>query len=463
MKLQNATVNWGEAFSSFLKPQVIRMLFLGFSAGLPIVLIFGTLSLWLNEAGINKATITFFSWAALGYSFKFIWAPLVDRLPLPFLTHALGRRRAWLLASQVAIIFAICFMAGVDPGVGDGTQLKMIAVGAVILGFSSATQDIVIDAYRIETGNVALQPMMSSMYMAGYRIGMLVAGAGALYLASGFGSSKEVYSYQAWSNAYLAMAAFALVGVATTLIIQEPEQVRAEDGYSSTDYLRFFGVFICAISVFVWVFGSSAEAVDSFTLDLSEILQNSILASILVESCRLITSGIVAAVVTWLLLRLGIANSTLVKNAYLAPIADFFNRYSIKVVIILLLLVGFYRISDIVLGVIANLFYQDLGYTKIEIANVSKTFGLLMIILGGFLGGVLTLRWGVMRILFLGAFLSAVTNLLFVVLSEVGHFSVFQGDGNKITPGYIRRHFSLELSSSSRQDSPSKVRESASE
>jgi len=215
------------------------------------------------------------------------------------------------------------------------------------------------------------------------------------------------------------------VGVVTTLVICEPEQNEFEDGYSNIDYLRFFGLFVCAISVFVWVFIHSGKIVGSFAVDLPEIFRNSTLAVLLVEAFRLISSGVAAAAVAWVLLKLGMANRTLVKDAYISPITDFFNRYRLNVVIILLLLVGFYRISDIVLGVVANLFYQDIGYSKIEIANASKTFGLFMIILGGFLGGILTLRWGVMRVLFLGAFLAAITNLLFVALSEVGYGSWF--------------------------------------
>ena len=175
-------------------PSAIVMLFLGFSAGVPILLIFSSLSLWLGEAGLEKSAVTYFSWAALGYSFKFVWAPLIDKLPIPLLTSWLGRRRAWLLLSQFAVIAAILWMAVTDPASGD-TSLTMMAFAAVALGFSSATQYIVIDAYRIESAPAQEQAMISSTYIAGYRIGMIVAGAGALYLATYFGSTKEVYSY----------------------------------------------------------------------------------------------------------------------------------------------------------------------------------------------------------------------------------------------------------------------------
>ncbi|HSL40894.1 MAG TPA: MFS transporter, partial [Desulforhopalus sp.] len=166
----------------WLRPQAVVMLFLGFSAGLPILLIFSTLSVWLREAGVERAAVTFFSWAALGYSFKFLWAPLVDLLPLPLLTRTLGRRRSWLLLSQLGIVAAILLMAAIDPAATQH-NLTLMALAAVLLGFSSATQDIVIDAYRIECAEESLQALLASMYIAGYRGGMLVAGAGSLFLA----------------------------------------------------------------------------------------------------------------------------------------------------------------------------------------------------------------------------------------------------------------------------------------
>ncbi|MDX1329718.1 MAG: AmpG family muropeptide MFS transporter, partial [Burkholderiaceae bacterium] len=146
-------------FGVLLHPRVITMLFLGFSAGIPILLIFSSLSLWLGEAGVERKAVTFFSWAALGYSFKFIWAPLVDQLPIPWLTARLGRRRSWMLLSQFAVVVAILVMASVDPA-SAVDALTVMALGAVLLGFSSATQDIVIDAYRIESAPVDLQAMM---------------------------------------------------------------------------------------------------------------------------------------------------------------------------------------------------------------------------------------------------------------------------------------------------------------
>ena len=215
--------SWQQSFHALLHPRVITMLFFGFSAGIPLLLIFSSLGLWLREAGVERTAVTFFSWAALGYSFKFVWAPIVDFLPLPFLNKYLGRRRSWIFVSQIAVILSILLMGITDPASGN-TELKIMALAAVALGFSSATQDIVIDAYRIESAPIKLQALMSSTYIAGYRIGMIISGAGSLFIASHFGSEINSYNYEAWKITYFIMAVFMLVGIATTLIINEPKE-----------------------------------------------------------------------------------------------------------------------------------------------------------------------------------------------------------------------------------------------
>lgn len=414
------TKSWGETIKSFTHPRVLTMLFLGFSAGVPILLIFSSLSLWLREAGVERSAVTFFSWAALGYSFKFVWAPLVDKLPLPFLTALLGRRRSWMLFSQLAIIGAIYWMAQTDP-TADGS-LTIMALAAVLLGFSSATQDVVIDAYRIESAKSDLQALMSSTYIAGYRIGMLVAGAGALYLASYFGSDKGTYNYQAWQMSYSIMAAVMLVGIATTLIIAEPSIKRPDESkYLSGDYLRFLFLFIVAVAGFIATFYFSVEPAKEIKKALTEAFSNKHLAGFIVQIIRLSLALAFAGLLATVLVKLGIVNKKMVTSTYVEPVKDFFSRYGMTLALLLLALIGLYRISDIVLGVISNVFYQDLGYSKVEIASVVKTFGLFMTIAGGFLGGLLSVRFGVMKILFLGALLSAITNILFMWLAQVGY------------------------------------------
>ena len=423
MNTSSTPQSWQASIRAFWHPQVISLLFLGLSAGIPILLIFSSLGLWLREAGIERSTVTLFSWAALGYSFKFVWAPLIDRLPVPILTRLLGRRRAWILVSQLSIITAIVWMASIDPSANNNSLLIM-ALATVLLGFSSATQDIVIDAYRIESGDKRLQALMSSTYIAGYRIGMIIAGAGALFLADYFGSDMGAYHYEAWRNTYFLMAASMLIGVITTFIIIEPHLDRSEESnYTTQDYLGFLVLFILAVSAFIAVFILSAniEVVGEFKQSLGDLFANPALASFLIETLRLLSAGLMAYWVAKLVTKSPMVNATMVESTYIAPVKDFFSRYNFKLALLLLALIGLYRISDIVLGVIANVFYQDLHYTKTEIATIVKTFGLFMTLAGGFLGGILSLRYGVMRILFVGAVLTVITNLLFVLLAQVGH------------------------------------------
>jgi MFS transporter, PAT family, beta-lactamase induction signal transducer AmpG len=406
----------------WIHPRVLTMLFLGFSAGLPILLIFSTLSVWLREAGVSRSAVTFFSWAALGYSFKFIWAPLVDKLPLPFLTRMFGRRRSWMLFSQFSVIAAIVWMGLTDPTQGE-TGLVVMALAAVFLGFSSATQDIVIDAYRIECAEESMQAMLASTYVAGYRIGMLVAGAGSLYIASWFGTTRELYDVSAWRMTYLVMAVVMLVGVITTCLIGEPEESeRTPYHYTAYQYIRFFLLFLLAAACFAACFFLTASP----TVWLKEQMiggsaVHGKLIGFVVETLRLFLAMIVAGMSGWLAVRAGIADRDMVRESYVEPVRDFFVRYGGKTALLLLLLVGFYRVSDIVLGVVSNVFYLDMGFSKNVIATVTKTFGLLMTLVGGFLGGMLTVRFGVYRMLFVGGILAAATNLLFMLLARSGN------------------------------------------
>ena len=404
------------ALTIWLQPRVAALLFLGFSSGLPLLLIFATLSLWLREAGVERAAVTYFSWAALGYSFKFVWAPLIDKLPLPVLSRCLGQRRGWLLVAQIAVIAAIVGMAFCDPGTARG--LSLMAFAAVALGFSAATQDIVIDAYRIEAADESMQALLSSAYVAGYRGGMLVAGAVALYLAAGFGSTAGNYVYAAWQWTYLCMAAAMLVGVATTLLVREPVR-REQPSYlhGAPDYARFLLLFALVVGTFIAVFVVLGDGVDrgrAWALGIAGL--NGTLAAFVLQALRLGVAVGLALAVARLCVAAGVVRDTMVRDTYVAPVLDFFARYG-RAALPILLLVGFYRVSDIVLGVIANVFYYDMGYSKETIATATKVFGIWMTILGGFFGGWLALRYGVMRVLMLGAVLTVATNLLFIALA----------------------------------------------
>lgn len=407
---------WAAAFKAFLDRRALIMLFLGFSAGIPILLIFSSLSLWLGEAGIDKSAVTFFSWAALGYSFKFVWAPLIDELPVPFLTKLLGRRRAWLLIAQCLIICAICIMAFSDPALGQSYLIQM-AAGAVLLGFSAATQDIVIDAYRIELAETEMQTVLASTYNAGYRIGMIVAGAGALFLAAYLGTAKGNYIYEAWKYTYLAMAAVMAIGIITTLSIREPQVNRVYKHYKTTDYYRLVFVFFIAVATFVCCYIYSDDIIQY--LQTQWKINDSIL-KFLMEAVRFLSSGAGAVFVASLLIKLGVVNKQMAHETWVAPILDFFKRYGVKLALVLLLLIGFFRISDIIAGVISNVFYQDLNFSKEQIAEAVKIYGVLFSLVGGFLGGLLAQRMNIMKLMFVGAVLASSTNLIFIGLIKSG-------------------------------------------
>jgi len=201
--------SWKDAVSVYLQPRVLAMLFLGFSAGLPLLLVFGTLSGWLARVGIDKSTIGHVSWVALLYGLKFIWSPLVDRGQIPLLQPLLGQRRSWMLVAQAGVIGGLLLMASSDPL----TSLEPLVYAAILVAFASATQDIAIDAWRIEAMPTEFQGAMSGTYQMGYRLGMLLAGGGAFTLAH----------FYSWSFAYTALAMCMVLGIITTLLISEPE------------------------------------------------------------------------------------------------------------------------------------------------------------------------------------------------------------------------------------------------
>jgi MFS transporter, PAT family, beta-lactamase induction signal transducer AmpG len=337
-----AKLTWLQTFKVYTEAPTLRMLSLGFSAGLPLLLVLGTLSFWLREAGINRSTIGYLSWIGLAYAFKWCWAPLVDRLPIPVLTALLGRRRSWLLLSQLVIMAALVGMALHDPKV----SLMPVVWCALAVAFASATQDIALDAFRIESADIQRQPALAAAYQTGYRIAMIWAGAGVLKIAAR-AEVADVASYQhnAWQVAYLVMAASMLVGVLTVLFTAEPAGKALAPSKNMREWLQ---------------------------------------------------------------------------TALVEPFTDFFGRYKLQALLILGL-IAIYRISDVVMGIMANPFYVDMGYTKDEVANITKVYGVVMTLLGAFIGGVLSMRVGVMRVLALGALLSAASNLLFAWLGTRGH------------------------------------------
>lgn len=326
------------------------MLFLGFSAGLPFLLVFSTLNARLADVGVETATIGFFSWLGITYSIKVFWAPVVDRLKLPVLDRMFGKRRSWILLAQAGIATGLYLMARVDATANP----ELMAWCGLLVAFSSATQDIGIDAYRIEIAGERLQAALAATYIFGYRLALLVAGAGALYLAE----------FWSWQVSYEVMAALVGVGVLTVLIAREPE---------------------------VNHFAAAADIAHKIEQEAAK---------------RSHLSPRLARLAGWFY------------AAVAGPFLDFFRRYR-ELAIAILMLVAVYRIADIAMGVMANPFYLDfMGFSKTQVADVTKIFGFFMTLAGSLVGGVLVVRYGVRKILLAGAIMTAATNLLFVLLAQ---------------------------------------------
>ncbi|GAB3500138.1 MFS transporter [Curvibacter fontanus] len=362
--------SWGATLRVYLEPATLRMLALGFAAGLPLLLVLGTLSFRLREAGVDRGTIGELSWVGLAYAFKWAWAPLVDRLPLPGLTRWLGLRRSWLLLSQGAIMAGLVGMALSNPQNG----LQAVVWCALAVAFASATQDIALDAFRIESAGAERQAALAAAYQTGYRVAMIWAGAGVLWLAARAEVNVTGYQNTAWETAYLVMAASMLPGVLTVLFSREPMRHELPPARGPGEWLQ---------------------------------------------------------------------------GALVEPFADFLRRYQWQAALILGL-IAVYRISDVVMGIMANPFYVDMGYTKDEVAAVTKVYGVIMTLVGAFLGGVLAMRLGVMRVLMLGALLSAASNLLFAWLGTRGHdvtALVFVISADNLSSGIASAAFIAYLSS----------------
>jgi PAT family beta-lactamase induction signal transducer AmpG len=350
-ELGNSYGSWKEALSVYSRPRVMAMALLGFSAGLPFLLVFSTLTAWLTDSGVTRSAIGFFAWVGLTYSIKVFWAPIVDRIKLPGLNRALGQRRSWIFLGQAGITVGLVSMALTDP-----TQsLIFIAISALLVAFSSATQDIAIDAYRIEAEEDQYQGAMSASYIFGYRIALLVAGAGALYLAE----------YFDWRTSYLVMGALMSIGIATVLLVQEPDRTAKTD--SAITEQRVVDYLLRNQHKLAWV--------------------------------RDLEAWFIGAVV--------------------CPFVDFFERNG-RFALVILLFIACFRLSDIAMGIMANPFYLDLGFSKSEIANIAKLFGFVMTIAGSVVCGLMVVRFGIFRPLLAGAIAVASTNLLFILLAIVG-------------------------------------------
>ena len=517
---------WLSSFAIYRDPRVVGVLFLGFSSGLPIMLIASTLSTWLREEDVTRAAIGLFGFAFAPYTFKFAWAPLMDRLPLPPFTTLLGRRRGWMLVSQIGLIASIFALGQTAPGV----DLWWTAFFAVLVAFFSASQDIVIDAYRVEILPPDKLGAGAGVIVLGYRIAMWVATAGALLLADAVG----------WSGAYTVMALLVLIGVGTVLSISEPaqsstalidQQVLEEDRLlrqtprSALAPFEGIGGLLLAIIVFygVWqpastLFGIVSPLAGDWTVAQGIVLLGNVVVAGLgmklawqlyhrapgalgeAKNFALIAMGWLIVKTLWfaigpwspflpslhaaalLAVLLGLSNTVVgalgaepfatssfmaelwltivgfwieilalitlygftyfsrraqanfglvpiaeesrthlwMRRAVIEPFYDFVKRNGLGIAVTILAFISLYKASDVLLTLMANPFYIDVGFSRAEIAWVSGTFGLWMTLVGGVFGGILVFRLGLLRSLTISVLLMAASNLMFLLLSLRG-------------------------------------------
>ena len=332
---------WRDAAAIYADRRIVAIFFMGFSSGLPLLLVLpgATLGIWLRESGVDLTAIGIFALVGIAYSFKFVWAPIMDHAPVPWLTHRLGRRRGWALVTQIALIISLIMLGQTDPSTNPGVT----ALWAVVVAFASASQDIVIDAFRIELLEDDEQGFGAAATQYGYRGGLIVAGAGALFAAE----------YGGWNFAFLLIAACMLVGVATILLTPEP---RRKGEMEST------------------------------------------------------TQGGPVAFRQWL------------KHAVIDPFANFMERD--KWLLILLFILA-YKVGDAVAGAMAGPFYVDMEFTKAEIAEASKLFGVAATVVGVFIGSLMVYRLGIMKALMVAGILQMLSNLMFAAQALIGHDFAF--------------------------------------
>jgi PAT family beta-lactamase induction signal transducer AmpG len=346
----DTAAGWLSALSIYRQPRVLAMLFLGFSAGLPFYLVYSTLSAWLRQAGIQRGTIGMLAWVGILYSVKFLWAPVIDRVPPPLLQGLLGRRRGWMLLAQLGIAVGLFNISLCDPGVG----VRPLALWALFTTFCAATQDIALDAWRIESAPLPQQGAMLGAYQIGYRVALITGGAGALALADKSG----------WHVSYATMTALVSVGVLTTLLVPEPAAAAPPESVARE------------ARVVAWL--ERRAHWPQGLLDAGE----------------------------WFL------------TAVICPLTDFFARYGARLALLTLAFIAVYRLAEFAMGSMVNPFYIDRGFTLTQIATVVKLYGLLTSLVGVLLAGVLIARLGLLRSLLLGSVLIIFSNLGYGLLAS---------------------------------------------
>lgn len=385
----NSDGGWRAALASYRHAEVRTMLLLGFFSGLPFPLVLTTLALRLKQSGIDRSTIGYFSWVGLAYSLKFFWSPVVDRLALPLLSR-LGHRRSWMFIAQIGVTTGLVLMALHDPASGA----ERMALLAVFTAFFAATQDIAVDAYRIESTGPALQAATTASYQIGYQLALIAGGAGVLVLADAYG----------WTQSYLVMAGVMSLSLLVTLLVREVGKVVRL--HSAADEARLLRA--SAALKPLWLLFASALALCWWSLPNSNKF-----------------SGIAKSLLLILLLTLTLVRCVPVlrpawnwlTTAVIFPIVDFYERNGWQAATLFLALIITYRLNYTTMGVMAGPFYLDKGYTLTEIASISKLYGVLMTMAGGLLAGFWVPRLGFIKVLMSGTVLLAVANLVYAWLA----------------------------------------------
>ena len=368
----------------FASRKMAAMLALGFSAGLPIMLVYTTLSAWLREVGVDRATIGFFIWASFAYSLKFLWAPLIDRIRIPVLGNKIGNRLAWTLLAILGVTGAMIAMGFQDPA----ENLRNVAICAVMIGFFSATLDICVDAWRIDASEDKEQAMMAAVYQLGYRFGMIIAISGVLWVAE----------MSSWPVAYWTVAFIAFLGAITPFWASRPVEAKSKP-VSEIKWSRF--LFIIPIIALVVGFKKYGGVGDLFYIILF------ILSLPYLFALGLLTLG-----------RETLKGQAIYDVPIVGDFADIIRRFG-WLSLLLLLIVMTYRFSDYTMGVMAMPLYIDLGYSKGTIGLVKGAFGVTMLLIGSFAGGWSAIKFGLPKTLIVGAILTIVTNMAFAWLAQV--------------------------------------------
>jgi len=356
---------WGETLAVYLQPRVLIVLFLGFSCGLPLALTTSTLQIWMRESGVNLGTIGLFALVGTPYTIKFLWAPVVDALNVPLLSSALGRRRGWLVFSQILLIGAILLLASTDP-----SKLPIaVAFAALLVAIASATQDTVVDAFRVESLRGDEQAAGMAVYVAAYRVGLLISTAGALFLVS-YLETTGLAKSSAWTWCYVAMAALIGIGVIASLLASEPERSAVKESDWDNYHPKF-------------------------------------------ENIRLrwdwLTAFVHAAIRQLVKTRTG-------KAAY-GSFADFLTQGDAWIVLAFVVL---FKLTDAFAGNMTAPFVIDIGYTRVDYAAIVKGVGFAAALLGGFAGGFFARAWSLPACLWLSGIIQAVSNLVFFWLASIG-------------------------------------------